>query len=123
MVKHRELIIVVMEKLLKVADVFSAITGPRYKTEGAYSGEEFRESILYPKLDSAIKGGYVLVVNLDGTEGYGTSFLEESFGGLIRVNRMPLDEIKAHLHIVSTEEPYLISDIEEYLNDASEQEA
>lgn len=60
---------------LKIAEVFSPTPGPRYRSEGDYSGQEFRETILEPAIKSALMKKEVLVVDLDGTAGYGTSFL------------------------------------------------
>ncbi len=57
-------------------------------------------------------------VDLDGTAGFGTSFLEESFGGLIRENQISFDTIVSHIKFVSNEQPDLIDDINQYLSDA-----
>lgn len=58
--------------------------GARYESQGSNSGEKFRDTILYPKFIKAIENNDTLVVNLDGGYGYGSSFLEETFGGLVR---------------------------------------
>ena len=107
-----------MLQLLKVSTVFSDIPGPRYIREGLYSGQDFRERILLPRLQECIDNGDILQIDLDGTQGYGTSFLEEAFGGLIRVNNLSFSVVSEHIEIVSEEEPYLIDDIMEYLRDA-----
>lgn len=60
---------------------FSRIPGARFPAEGDYSGQEFRQNILAPKLKEAIDSNQRLKVILDGTAGLGTSFLEESFWG------------------------------------------
>lgn len=104
---------------LKISTDFSDTPGPRYVTEGPFSGEKFREEVLYPRLKEIIEKNETLVVDLDGTQGYGTSFLEESFGGLIRNNNLSIEVIKQHIEIISEEEPYLKDDIEEYLNAAA----
>jgi STAS-like domain of unknown function (DUF4325) len=104
--------------LLKIASDFSTAPGPRRKTEGGYSGEEFRQDILLPKLLEAIEKHSDLTVDLDGTAGYGTSFLEESFGGLIRENHLTLATLNKTLKIVSLEEPDLEAEIREYMRDA-----
>jgi hypothetical protein len=54
--------------------------GGRFRSEGNWSGEEFREVLLTPK----ITAGDDIVVDLDGPLGFTTSFLEEVFGGLVR---------------------------------------
>ena len=70
--------------MINVAKEFTETPGARYKTQGAFSGEEFRDDILYPKFIESISNNEKLVVNLDGGYGYGSSFLEEAFGGLVR---------------------------------------
>ena len=105
--------------VLKIADRFSQTPGPRYPQEGKHSGAEFRTHMLYP-LYRLISGmDYILVVDLDGTSGYGTAFLEEVFGGLIRVNKVPLAHLRAHLQIVSEEEPDLLPEINQYIAEAA----
>lgn len=59
---------------------FSLTPGGRYRSEGEFSGEEFREDHLVPVLDS----GADIEVDLDGPVGVTSSFLEEVFGGLVR---------------------------------------
>ena len=110
-----------MLQVLKVATDFSDIPGPRYIREGSYSGEAFRENYLLPRLQQCIETGDTLVIELDGTQGYGTSFLEEAFGGLIREDGLSLDQISKHIDYVSEEEPYLIDDIKDYLKDAADE--
>lgn len=110
-----------MTQLLKISVDFSDTPGPRYKTEGSYSGESFRMEVLYPRMKEAIEKGDKLIIDLDGAQGYGTSFLEESFGGLIRNDGLGYDDIIQHIEIVSEEEPYLIEDIQQYLKDADDE--
>ena len=71
-----------MEKSIKIniSRDFSRYPGLRYVRLSDFSGELFREEKLLP----ALKKGVPVVVELDGTAGYGSSFLEESFGGAIR---------------------------------------
>ncbi len=59
-----------------IAEDFSRCPAGRKKTDGPHSGEALRE-ILVEKL----KDG-PLTVDLSGTLGFGSSFLEEAFGGL-----------------------------------------
>lgn len=111
-----------MEKIkISVLQDFSPTPGPRYIHEGKFSGELFRKEILYPKVSEALEGNIPFEVNLDGTAGYGTSFLEESFGGLIRIHELPFKKIKDLMILISKEEDYLIDDVNEYLNDAYEE--
>lgn len=100
---------------------FSPTPGPRYISEGKFSGEAFRIDLLFPKVNEAILKNIPFEVNLDGTAGYGTSFLEESFGGLIRIHKISYNKIINLMRIESSEEDYLIDDIKEYLKDAYEE--
>jgi len=109
------------EVILKLAEKFSRTPGPRYASEGNHSGEDFRKNVLYPAYEAAVTEGNVLVVVLDGTCGYGTSFLEEAFGGLIRENGIPLASLNQNLRIVSEEEPDLLKEVAEYMDVAESQ--
>jgi len=109
-------------KKLKIATEFSRIPGARYEHEGAFPGKDFRDKHLFPKISEAIKLGEKLEIDLDGTAGLGTSFLEESFGGLIRINKLNYDDIIRTLIYISTEEPDYIDEINAYLKDADENE-
>jgi len=97
-------------KMLKVADRYPC-PGPRYKHLGPASGEDFRDWI-----EQELSSGQELTIDFDGTEGYGSSFLEESFGGLIRKGYDPV-KIK-NINLISKEEPELIEEITEYIEDA-----
>ena len=105
---------------LNIARDFSRCPGARYKNEGDFSGEEFRENFLLPKLNNAITAHCKLIVDLDGSAGYSTSFLEEAFGGLIRHNNISYDVINDTIIIKSEEDPSYKDDIMFYLNKATE---
>lgn len=107
---------------IKISKEFSEAPGPRYVIEGGASGELFRKSVLSPKFREALAGSHKLVIDLDGTAGYGTSFLEESFGGLIREEGFSMEDIIKTIEIISVEEPYLKDDIHEYLTKAANAE-
>jgi hypothetical protein len=106
---------------IKIAKDFSPTPGPRYIKEGKWSGELFRTTKFFNVFDNALKNDVKVIVDLDGSLGYGTSFLEEIFGGLIREHHLDYNKIIEHLEIVSTEEPYLTDDILTYLKDAHEE--
>ncbi len=87
------------ELTIKVSD-YTRYPGPRYRQDGAFSGQEFREDVLVPALRNALaKHGTVSVI-LDNVAGYGSSFLEESFGGLLR-NGFSIEDLSRHLRIVA----------------------
>ena len=101
-------------KTINIAKEFSDCTGARYYTDGDFSGEEFKEKFLIPNFEKYDE----IVIILDGTEGYATSFLEESFGGLAR--HFSIKEVKQKLKFISEEEPALISEIQEYIDEAND---
>jgi len=96
--------------IIKVATRYPS-PGPRFKVLGPSSGEEFRDWLV-----TELEKGKELTVDLDGTEGYGSSFLEESFGGLIRLGFDP--DLVFGIKIISNEEPELIDEIKGYIKDA-----
>ena len=98
---------------------FSDTPGARFKTEGAFSGEEFRDSILEPTFLEAQSKKEKLLINLDGSYGYPTSFLEEAFGGLSR--KYGAEAVLNVLSFVSDDEPSLIEEIVGYIRDAKKE--
>jgi len=63
---------------------FSNTPGGRYKEEGDFSGEYFRDDFLWPQLQSSKRLNEKLIINFDNCFGFATSFLEEAFGGIVR---------------------------------------
>jgi hypothetical protein len=102
--------------VLSIAQQFSETPGARTREDGPFSGEEFLETHLLPAFTNAISTKEPLVVDLDGTEGYATSFLEAAFGGLAR--KHPQLDVLTLLQLKSEGEPYLIDEIVKYVNDA-----
>jgi|SRR5471030_696810 len=104
---------------LKIVDKFP-YPGSRYKRLGPQSGEEFKD-YLYKNLKSIYGAEFnknldnIVLIDLDGTQGYGSSFLEEGFGGLIR-SGVPYKLVKS-LRIKTEEEPELYEEIQEYIDD------
>lgn len=87
--------------MIYVATDFSDVPAGRNKADGEFSGEKFRDEYLIPKLKNATKE-HPLVVNINDAEGYGSSFLEEAFGGLIREGYSE-EYLKANLKIEANE--------------------
>jgi hypothetical protein len=86
--------------ILRVSDHVKA-PGFRLKTDGPNSGEWFRDAVLVPQLRAAISKNEQLAVQLDGVAGYGSSFLEEAFGGLIRNRVVTPAEVERHLRVIA----------------------
>lgn len=107
--------------IISLALEFSRNPSARTEEEGKNSGIKFR-GILAPRVKSAIETKQHIVVDLDGTNGMGTSFLEEVFGGLIREEHFAYEDLKKYLDFISNEEPDLIEEIWGYIDDAQENE-
>lgn len=103
-------------KVISIAKEFSETPGPRARDEGDFSGDQFLEDVLRPAYVQAVKEGSTLIVDLDGTEGYATSFLEATFGGLAR--EFDAAEILRVITFKSDDEPFLIDEIKGYIADA-----
>lgn len=99
---------------LSVADDFSYEPGSRYRWEGPFSAEEFTEEHVFPLFEEARQKGVKLVIDLDRTAGYATSFLEGTFGGLAR--RYGKKAVKESLEVVSNDDPYLLNFIYRYID-------
>jgi hypothetical protein len=100
--------------IINIPKQFSKFPAGRYRQHGDFSGEQFRDEFLVKAFKDAEK---VLVV-LDGAAGYGSSFLEEAFGGLIRKHGFRKDDLKRRLEIQS-EDKSLIGEIWDYIDQES----
>lgn len=98
-------------KIINIAKDFSVFPGGRFKKDSEYSAEEFRDTILIP----SIKKHNNITIELDGTRGYSSCFLEEVFGGLIRIGYNK-EYINSHINFISTRKS-LITEIQTYIQD------
>jgi len=84
---------------INIAQDFSDTPLGRYHpNDGLFSGERFREEFLLP----ALQEGKVEVI-LDGTEGFGSSFLDEAFGGIVRDGHYTAQGLRDRLVIIANE--------------------
>lgn len=104
-------------KVLKysIARQFTEYPAGRYRDDGRFSGEVFREDVLVPILSTCDK----LIIDLDGAMGYGSSFLEEAFGGVVRTTRFKINDLREKLEFKSEEDPDVISEIWEHIENAN----
>lgn len=105
--------------IIRVKSDFSLTPGPRYESEGKNSGEQFRRELLVKNIKDMQLSKGKITVDLDGTAGYGCAFLDEAFGGLIRVEGLDYHQLKNTLSFISIDEPNLIKEIDEYMKDAA----
>lgn len=112
---------------IDIAAQFSRHPAGRVAKDGPDNGERFRDEFLVPALLEALKRAPKknVVVDIDGCRSFGSSFLEESFGGLARVPSFPfLDALKVLK--IKSQKPHLQiykDAIASYLDDAKAQVA
>lgn len=71
-------------------------------------------------LEAISKKPEKIIVNLDGVLGYGSSFLEEAFGGLIRDGVQSEVALEIANNLISEIDPSLKIEITEYIKEAIE---
>jgi hypothetical protein len=98
---------------INVAKEFSRFPGGRFLEDGEFSGQRFRDEFLVPALETNSH----VQVELDGTLGYGSSFLEEAFGGLVREAGFKPEEVLQNL-ILETSNETLRFTIHSYIQQA-----
>lgn len=86
---------------LWIAEEYSSYPAGRDDNDGPFNGTKFRETVLLPKLTEAMSQSRPLVVHLDGVMSFGSSFLEEAFGGLVRNHHVKKNELLDTLQIKS----------------------
>jgi hypothetical protein len=91
-------------KRINIGKDFSETPLGRYPSDGPFSGERFREEFLRPALTQCPE----VTVKIDDAEGYGSSFLDEAFGGLVRKGYFSAVELRAKLKIECSSSDYLL---------------
>ena len=84
---------------ISIANNFSAYPAGRYPEDGEYNGTTFRAEVLVPALTDDAR----VEVTFDDVAGFGSSFLDEAFGGLIRNEGMSKEFLDSHLFLTTTE--------------------
>lgn len=92
---------------VSVAADFTTNPGADLIEHSDYSGQEFYEKILKPKFEEAIAKETQLDVNLDFTNGYTASFINQCFGSL--VEEFGIEQVYRTVSIISNEEPQWIN--------------
>lgn len=98
---------------INIGKEFSRYPVGRYLADGDSNGERFRSNFVVPSLQK----GCDVRIELDDALGYGSSFLEEAFGGLVRIG-YPADELLKRLSFVTNDDS-LVEEIRSYILDAT----
>lgn len=89
-----------MKIVINIANDFSRYPLGRTPADSDFSGETLRKYYLAPALRCGF-GTSIVEVELDGTCGYASSFLEEAFGGLVRVDGFYPSVLDLRLRLIS----------------------
>lgn len=101
---------------INICKDFSETPGGRYIREGDFSGEAFRDQLLIKKYEEAEAKNEILCIDFDGTYGYGSSFIEEAFGGLVR--EYGKKGVLKRISLISTEDETIPDLVEKYVKEA-----
>lgn len=109
--------------MIDLARDFSPYPSGRISKDGNFNGAKFREKHLLPAIETILggkSGDTEIIVDIDGVRSFGSSFLEEAFGGLARAS---LKDVRAAVKLLKIKctKPHLLiykDTIEEYLADA-----
>jgi len=101
---------------IDIAKDFSIKPFGRDENDGKFSGQRFREQKLIPAFKNTNEKVHVFLDNVK--RGYGSSFLEESFAGLLRSD-IPYETLKERLDIVTDNKGYK-EEIWEYIEEQKE---
>ena len=107
-------------KTIVIARDFSEFPAGRFLADGDASGAAFRDLLV-----DALNSNERVVVVFDGVAGFGSSFLEEAFGGLVRECHMDRAFLAEHLRL-ETEDPVLedfVKLAERYIEEAVQVQA
>lgn len=99
--------------IYQFAKQYTRYPGGRLRIHGPYSGEAFREDVLWPLLQSNEK----ILINLTDTFGFGSSFLDESFGEVGK--RLGFEACKKKLVFTSEDDPTLVDLVWAKINKAA----
>lgn len=86
----------------------------RYRKDGDRSAEVFREDLLLP----ALLAHDHVTVDLGGTNFYGSSFLEEVFGGLVRKG-FTKEQLDQKLTVLHDKLPSVVTEVKKYIREAA----
>lgn len=107
-----------MTATIVVAEQFSRSPAGRNFGDGPYSGERFREEFLVPALRHEEA---MVAVDLRGALTLGSSFLDEAFGGLVRIHRFTPRELKRRLDVRADLDMY-VAKVWSYVDEAGRRE-
>lgn len=102
-------------RVINIAREFSEFPVGRYLADGPDTGERFRIEFL----DEPMSKREPLTIELSGTDGYGSSFLDEAFGGVVRKFKLSQHETESLLTFeADADDVSFVREIQGYIADA-----
>jgi len=98
-------------KKIVIATEWSKSPTGRYKSDGKSNGTDFRNKFFNGQINNYDS----FFIDLDGTFGYGSSFLDEAFAGLIREGLITKEDFLKKFKFKSDEDPSFIEEIFSYI--------
>ena len=97
---------------------FSPYPAGRTPKDGPFNGQRFRDEVLVPAIERALRGDGMVIVDFADADSYSSSFLEEAFGGLARLHKFPPNLLRKMLKLKSDDPVYAsyVADAEDYLS-------
>lgn len=92
-----------MNSTVVIARDFSRSPAGRNYSDGPFSGERFRKEFLVPMLGIHDR----IEVDMRGALGFGSSFLEEAFGGLVREHHLEPSQLRRRLNFTADVSTYI----------------
>lgn len=89
-----------MNQTISVARDFSPYPAGRFRTDGKFSGQAFREDLLQPRIRDLAEGE-TLTVAFDGVKGCGSSVIDEAFAGLVRNEVVTKEFLRTRISITT----------------------
>lgn len=102
---------------IDIGTEFASALGPRLRSAGPFSGEEFRDTVLEP----AVHSSDIVVIHLDSIKAFSISFFEEAFGGLVR--KLGAAAVVPKIRFDADARAYLVPRIEAWMGEAEEERA
>lgn len=91
--------------MIKLVD-FSKFPSGRDDNDGDFNGQRYRDSVLVPAIQDARDSGRKITLSIEGVLNFGSSFLEEAFGGLVRKGIISNKELSEILQIIPNDDRY-----------------
>lgn len=103
---------------LSIPKNFCPSPAGRYPGDGPFNGQRFRNDFLVPALEEALRTNSTVIVDFDDADSYSSSFLEEAFGGLVRLKKFTKQDIAKRLVLKSDDPVYAayVADAKDYIS-------